>query len=197
MLTDMKQGKTVSGSDTDEKQRKIVTDREIVEFAGKIWLVLDERDGIKLVLSRDILECRPYHAVRESVTWENCDLRRWLNVEWLCNALSNEDRSKVVETIIDNPSNPKYGIAGCGKTSDKVFLLSLQEAERYFAGCPDLLRANDIAGGNGIWWYLRSPGEAVDVPASVTAGGLIDYHGTGEGADNAGGIRPAMWLKLG
>ena len=44
------------------------------------WIVLDKIDGQLLLLSADVLEARQYHHVPfEEVTWENSDLRAWMN----------------------------------------------------------------------------------------------------------------------
>lgn len=197
LLTDLQQGKNVDSRDIAAKKRQTARNFDTIEFAGQTWVVLDKCSKGTLVISRDVLEHRAYHNTLENVTWEASDLRRYLNCEWISRALSDEEKAKVTETTVENPSNPKYGIRGGSKTSDKVFLLSLQEAEHYFSENTDLLKARNAGSGEIVWWYLRSPGEAADVAASVSSGGLIDYHGTAEGVNDAtGGIRPSMWLKL-
>ncbi len=86
-----------------------------------------------------------------------------------------------------------YGIDGGSATTDRVFLLDLEEAEAYLNGT-DIIVIND-SDGNPVWWYLRSPGEAKDVAAGVTTSGAIDYHGTAVGMSEADAIRPAMWVS--
>lgn len=168
-----------------------------IEFGGHSWIVLDKHDDKILVLSRDVLGRHAYHTALEDMTWEQCSLRQYLNSAWLDRTLTESEKSKIAETSIENPSNPKYGIRGGNSTTDKVFLLSLQEAERYLGGSTELLKTKNISNGEFVWWHLRSPGEAAYVAASVTSGGLIDYHGTAaDVTDATGGIRPAMWLKL-
>lgn len=195
LLIDLQQGKRVTAHDVPTGAFKTVSVDDTIEFAGNVWLVLDRHEDKILVISRDVLEHRSYHNTLENITWETCDLRKYLNSEWLNRELSEEEARCLVGTTVKNPSNTKYGIGGGNPTFDKVFLLSLQETEHYFTGCPDLLKAGDVETGENVWWYLRSPGEAADVAASVSSGGLIDYHGTAEGVNDAtGGIRPAMWL---
>lgn len=197
LLTDLQQGKRAAARGTTERSFKTLSQDDTVEFAGNVWLVLERLEDRILILSRDVLEHRAYHNAPESVTWETCDLRSYLNRTWIDRQLSQDEAHRVVETTVNNPSNTKYGIAGGNPTSDKVFLLSLQEAEYYFTGSPDLLKARGKDTEETVWWHLRSPGEASDVAASVSSGGLIDYHGTAECVDDAtGGIRPAMWLTI-
>lgn len=197
LLNAMWQGKYIDIRSAAAEKRKKVSSECTVEFAGHSWLVLDRQDDKTLVIARDILEQQPYHNILEDITWEQCSLRRYLNSTWFDTALGGAEKAMVAETTIKNPSNSKYGIRGGNETIDKVFLLSLQEAERYLAGSAELLQAKNTGSREFQWWHLRSPGEAADVAASVTSGGLIDYHGTATNVTDAtGGVRPAMWLKL-
>lgn len=197
LLNAMWQGKYIDTRSAAAEKRKKVSSECTVEFAGHSWLVLDRQDDKTLVIARDILEQQPYHNILEDITWEQCSLRRYLNSTWFDTALGGAEKAMVAEATIKNPSNSKYGIRGGNETTDKVFLLSLQEAERYLAGSAELLQAKNTGSREFQWWHLRSPGEAADVAASVTSGGLIDYHGTATNVTDAtGGVRPAMWLKL-
>ena len=56
------------------------------------WLVLDvdEDDDKVLLLSRYALENKLYHNTKEAVCWATCDLRAWLNSEFLNAAFSSE-----------------------------------------------------------------------------------------------------------
>ena len=167
-----------------------------VEFAGVEWYVLEEQEGKMLIVSKNVLEARAYHAAGGAITWENSEIRAYLNSEFIEKTFSAQEQAKIVETTISNPSNSQYGIVGGNDTNDKVFLLSLNEAEKYMGTGVELLRGIDIKSGEVTWWHLRSPGEATDVNASVNAIGLIDYHGVFDGVkDPTGGIRPAMWIS--
>lgn len=197
LLKSVRQGEFIDTHTAAAETNVTASLKYAIEFAGQSWIVLDQQDGKTLVISRDVLEQQPYHSSPEDVTWDKCSLRRYLNGTWLDNTLNEAEKAMVVETTLENPSNPKYGIRGGNVTTDKVFLLSLQEAERYLAGSTDLLKAKNANSGEFVWWHLRSPGEAAYVAASVTSGGLIDYHGTAaDVTDATGGVRPAMWLKL-
>ncbi len=53
------------------------------------WIVLDKIDGQLLLLSADVLEARQYHHVPfEEVTWENSDLRTWMNGDFYDRAVT-------------------------------------------------------------------------------------------------------------
>lgn len=167
-----------------------------VEFGGNSWYVLDKVDGKSLLLSEKVLEMRPYNDVDEAMTWETCSLRAYLNGEFY-NSFPAEERAKIAEVTNQNRANAKYAISGGNDTVDKVFLLSLEEAELYLGGFGDITLGRTKDTNEAVWWHLRSPGEAVNVAASVTAGGMIDYHGVGDFIEvPVGGVRPAMWVEL-
>lgn len=164
------------------------------DFGGTPWLVLEKKDGKMLLLSEKLLEKRVYHGKDEPITWEKSDIRAYLNGPFL-DRFTPEERGRIAVTPVLNRSNPKYAIRGGEPTDDRVFLLSLEEAELYLNGFGGLLTATDEQ-GEACWWHLRSPGEAENVAASVTAGGMIDYHGVSDAINAAkGGVRPAMWVR--
>lgn len=168
-----------------------------VEFGGASWYVLDKKDGKTLLLSEKIIDKRAYSGAPGAVTWETSALRGYLNGEYL-NGFSAADREKICEVTNANRPNGKYAVSGGADTLDRVFLLSLEEAEVYLGGFADVLIAKTADSGAAFWWFLRSPGEAADVAACVTAGGLIDYHGVADSVETPiGGVRPAMWVELG
>ena len=197
MLTNLWSGRGVDTAASQAALCKTVREFESMDFGGISWIVLNRQENSALVLSKDILECRAYHTELADITWETSTLRKYLNGQWLESTFTPDERSRILSTNVENPSNSKYGIYGGQPTVDRVFLLSLQEAEMYLSGNPDVLQATQAERSECVWWHLRSPGEAPYVAASVSSSGLIDYHGTAEGVDDpTGGIRPAMLVAL-
>ncbi|MGI6690573.1 MAG: DUF6273 domain-containing protein [Christensenellales bacterium] len=112
------------------------------------WLVLDVQDGVTsaddriLLISQYALTYRPYHDAKEPVTWETSDLRAWLNGEFCSAVFTPEQRSHIVRTKISTPGNygvyffsdqkKQVNVSGGNDTLDDVFVLSREEAERYF-----------------------------------------------------------------
>jgi len=197
-LEDIKSGKgssrwkTDSGTAAPSKTADYFSRRQ---FGGVEWYVLDKKDGKELLFSRDILEQRHYHRPGEAVSWENSCVRQYLNSEFL-SRFTLKEQSQIVSVINENRANPRYAVSGGAKTADKVFLLSLDEAELYLGGFADILCGKTADSGRSSWWLLRSPGEAADVPACVTAAGVIDYHGNAETKEaGQAGIRPCMWVR--
>ena len=187
-----------------------------MKFGKYNWRVLDERDGKKLIITEDIIEARPYDSEFTdeydfgNLLWESCSLRQYLNGEFL-NKFTDEERGRIIETRISNPINLWYGISGGLDTHDKIFLLSLEEADKYFGGGSDYIdgRRKDLDfdadkyfdkedGGyfsnvydvdrqakyNGApaFWWLRSPGIHKASAASVFYNGGVCVFGLDIGA---------------
>ena len=98
-----------------------------------VWTVLEVyEDGSCLLLSKYGPDAKPYHEAYEDVTWESCSLRAWLNGAFLDTAFTAEERGRIMLSSVTNADNAFYGTAGGNDTEDFVYLLSLDEAERYF-----------------------------------------------------------------
>lgn len=194
LLKDMKDGTYRESPEVPEAKSSQTYSFDEVMFAGRPWYVLDRKGQDKLLLSKDIIEKRSYNDGEGSTSWEKCSLRKYLNGEFY-DAFSEKEKADIIETELLNNSNPKYATAGGNNTKDKIFLLSLDEAMLYLEGFQSILSARD-RDGNKTWWFLRSPGEAEDVAASVDANGMIDFHGVSDSLDAIiGGIRLAMWVR--
>ena len=192
-----------------------------IDFGGIQWRVLDERDGQVLLLSEYVLEHRYYHHTWHDgaywpldITWANSDIRAWLNGEFY-NRFTAEERSRIANTAVTTNPNPWFGTPGGGTTTDKIFLLSLEEVVRYFGDSGELARprtsethvqwwgfndqfdenrrARNIYGGY-TWWWLRSPGYYSNSAADVYNAGYVLVYGNH--VDHPTGVRPALWLNL-
>lgn len=96
------------------------------------WMVL-ARDGDRvLVISRYILDCVRYDEEYRRVTWETCTLRAWLNGEFLDSAFDADEQLLIPTTHVTADPNPDFAVDPGEDTEDKLFLLSIPEAEAYF-----------------------------------------------------------------
>jgi hypothetical protein len=163
----------------------------IIPFAGYDWRVLDVKDGKALLISEKVLEARPYNDEDKGITWAECTLRAYLNGDFF-NSLG-PGKARISETQTVNRNNPEYGTPGGADTSDKIFLLSIDEARAYFKDDEALL-AYDLNGA-ASWWWLRSPGSNGGGAANVIIVGFLGVRGSSVDDDN-GGVRPALWLNL-
>jgi len=110
----------------------------ILPFGSYKWRVLDVQGDEALIITEDVIEKRPYNEKYSDVTWETCELRKYLNSEFL-QKFTKEQQGQIAETTNHNPKNLWYGTPGGRDTMDKIFLLSLEEADRYFGDCGDYL----------------------------------------------------------
>ena len=167
------------------------------------WQVLEVNGDEALLLSRYGLDCKQYHHEEySSITWEDCDLRKWLNDDFLNAAFSEEEQRRIKLSEVTNDNNRQYRTPGGNNTRDRGFCLSLTEAELYFKNDSErqcrstaLAKArgtNTDNDGNCRWW-LRSPGRGQYNASYVHVDGVLEPPGCyvfGDG--NA--VRPALWL---
>ncbi len=183
------------------------------------WIVLDVQDGKALLLSKYGLETMKYNLPTDIITWENCDLRTWLNSSFVNKAFTKEEQSAIQLTEVDNSEAQGYSqwhTLGGNNTQDKVFLLSYAEANRYLdvslenknnqkARVAPTVYAlekrcyikNDYQTADGQpagWWWLRSPGYTQYTVADVLHSGSLDYNNMN---DSSAVVRPALWVDLG
>ncbi|MCL2850324.1 MAG: DUF6273 domain-containing protein [Micrococcales bacterium] len=181
-----------------------------VQLGGIYWRVLDvvrKRGGQRaLLLAARVVARAPYHRAGVEVTWERCDLRRWLNDEF-CSSLGEPVASRVVESRVRNEASWVWKTPGGNDTTDRVFLLSMQEAVEHLAGADwkvfresVVLELGDRATGTdedgaSAWWWLRSPGSTPVLAARVLDDGVLNARGYSV-SWTGGGVRPAFWLNL-
>ncbi len=97
------------------------------------WIVLAREDDRVLVISRYALDCQRYNASYDSVTWETCTLRKWLNGTFMEAAFSESERAMIPSVTVSADINPNYSTNPGNSTTDQVFLLSITEADKYFS----------------------------------------------------------------
>ena len=173
---------------TYEQDNNTSNGKEAIE-----WTVLD-KDGMSLLLvSKQALAWQQYNTSYTDVTWENCTLRKWLNGTFLNNAFSTEEQAQIQNTTVSADNNPQYSTNPGNATTDKVFLLSINEVEKYFNSnearkCAPTAYAEaqgvwtsdtykTPSGAATCWWWLRSPGSNQDEAAGVYVDGSVGEYG--------------------
>jgi uncharacterized repeat protein (TIGR02543 family) len=164
---------------------------EIIRFGERNWRVLDVEGNYAKILHESVMTFQQYNNAFANVTWETSSVRAWLNGEFF-NSFSVSDRARIRETTVLNPNNPQFGTAGGNTTTDRIFLLSIAEAQQYFNS--DAARIARSTGGVASWWWLRSPGSASNSAAVVLSNGLLSTVGTS--VSSIEGLRPALWLNI-
>ena len=175
------------------------------------WTVLD-KDGMSLLLiSKQALDCQQYNTSYTDVTWESCSLRKWMNGTFLNKAFNAEEQAQIQNTTVSADKNPEYNTNPGNATTDKVFLLSINEVEKYFNSdearkCAPTAYAKaqgaytsdsykTASGAATCWWWLRSPGSSQGSAATVNHGGSVICNGYSVIYDTDA-VRPALWINL-
>lgn len=169
------------------------------------WLVLDKQGDKILVISKYALDCQPYNAEHDPVTWGTCALRVWLNRDFYNNAFSSEEKAKIPTVTVSPDTIPDcYDIDPGSATHDRMFLLNIYEAYMYFYSDDDrkcepteYVKSKDtFTYESGCCWWLRSPGGLQYEACYVEGNGSIDEYGDFVNRDFIA-VRPAMWIDLG
>ncbi len=166
------------------------------------WLVLAKEDGRILIISKYALDCRKYSRNYLNGTWETCSLRKWLNRNFLNKAFNAGERAMIPSVTVSADENAKYNLTSPGNnTMDKVFLLSITEANKYYS--IRMCQGTDYVYAQGklikyeslgCRWWLRSPGMDSYYAAYVNSDGSISYLGACRYVDYEG-VRPALWIE--
>ena len=185
------------------------------DFETITWRVFDVQDNRAFLITEYVALMRDYHYDFVDVTWEDSEIRRWLNLVFY-HRFSEHERTQIAETYVINLDNQWFGTPGGNNTTDKIFLPSIEEVVRYFGDSGQLAnrpahataisdrynhaRLAEIAqGGWNPTWLLRSPGARQNMVATVSGGadGSISLDGWPVMYLDGVGMRPAMWICLG
>lgn len=195
---------------------------DVIQFGVYRWIVLEIKIDKALIISEKIIEKRPYHKTYAEVTWETCDLRSYLNGDFL-DKFSKEERLKIIPTQNINLDNPWYLTPGGNDTLDYIFLLDIydvcmkyfgdssrillnkREKQKYWFGTNDPNNLKRVANYNQIpyWWWIRTPGRNHKTAVYIHGNpkGIVGINGNNVlfksyPESRNGGIRPALWMKL-
>ena len=170
------------------------------------WIVIDENDRNFLLISKFCIEEQQTSSGYQ--TWETSVAREWLNGDFYNNAFTPEEKTKIITSIVVNNDNPDTGTDGGNDTSDKIFLLSIDEVNKYFASKEEriaygTLHLQKVIGENedSLGWWLRTPGQLAPsitdgqiYQSYVTENGYVATEGCSTAVYN-NGLRPAMWIS--
>lgn len=163
------------------------------------WIVL-QNDGKRVcLLTKEGIASGYLNQKYEEVSWEGSDLRKRLNSEEFTSIFNEKELSRIIE-----------------RKGELISLLSVAEAEKYFAGDEDrqlsvtdialaggcnvnnLSKANnwDMKGYRSSWWWLRGDfGKKEITSPIVTVDGEISL--SERYVNKPGGaIRPVIWVDI-
>ncbi len=166
------------------------------DFEGEMaWDVLKEQDGKLMLISTNCIAQRAYHDKKAAVTWEQSDIRKWLNETFYEQAFSQEEKAIIQKNQVANSDNDTYDTKGGRDTSDYVYLLSIDEASDYYIETSE--RMATLRDGTLVWWWLRSPGFEEHDAANIGDYGTVNKagHKVFDTDVVKGGIRPVIWVS--
>lgn len=190
------------------------------------WKVLAVEGSHALIISAKGLEAISYSEpmdveayMDKSLSWKTSYLREWLNDDFLNSAFSEEEKNTIRTSELNhNDASGKF------TTEDKVFCLSIEEAEKYFANSMAMAcSVSDYAkkglkvdqgaitsDGYGCWWLrdMTSAAKPQQQSNFMTGtynevGGISGTHGVSLAKEGKGTpvfcdylytVRPAMWI---
>ena len=164
------------------------------------WVVLDVHDGKAMVISLYALDAKPYNELSGKVTWETCSLRAWLNSEFIDTAFSEYEQERINVTAVRADRNPYNSISPGNPTNDRVYLLSAEEALRYFRKERERVcvsTAYTMSKGAGHWanYWLRTPGENLKHASIIETSGSVYSSGPYVELEFYC-VRPVMWIDI-
>ena len=184
----------------------IVND-EIVKVPIK-WQVLDVLNGFALLITDYIIKTMPYNYSWSPTNWKESNIRLWLNNDFYDIAFNDDEKKNIQYVTTENTGNYAYNINTQYQTKDNVFLLSIEEARKYYKTSEAYMSlGTQYAVREGLWisrysssvgfsvWWLRSPGRTLSSAAIVHAAGGIGFGGDGV-ATRGNGVRPCIWVKI-
>lgn len=168
------------------------------------WLILDKHSENVLLLSRYVIDCKPYNDENGETNWNSSSIRSWLNGEFLDIAFSEAEKKTIIETsvsnsISDQPQNDKWSPTSCGKTIDRVYLLSCQEYAKYLGDefVTDGTTYANKHNAKGVFWdakatqLTRSSGKNAKEVSYLYV--YLTPNSTYATIEH--GIRPALWIN--
>ena len=154
------------------------------------WRILERySDDTALLISKYCLDAMRFDS--SSNNWEKSEIRQWLNNEFYNATFKDEEENAII----------KNREASC-----KVFLLSVEDANKYFKNNEDRkveptpyakergADTNADSGGS-CWWWLRSPGGGQDLAAGVYDVGTVNSLGFYV-SDDLIAVRVALKINL-
>jgi len=163
------------------------------------WVVLEVSGNKAFLFSKYSVANMPYNRYGQSVTWETCSLRSWLNSDYILDNFSAEEQSIILKTEVDNEQ------FNYSNTFDRIYIPAETELMKYFDLFKELSMYDD-----GIEFWIRS-GESIRAfECELEKVGCTYLDGTTPREDDirvglGGGnpyveypyaVRPVMWIDI-
>ena len=134
------------------------------DYADMEWIVLRKSGNRVTLLSRYVIDSRPFHMVDEKVLWQTCDLNVWLNDAFKSTAFTTKELNLIngsitLPSISDARAMPK---------------------DLLYAEFTPFAIASGGDGGRGIWWLCDGiaprmrKGEEINCASVVQQGEILE-----------------------
>ena len=179
------------------------------------WFILDETEEAILLITRYSVDASIYNPNDLFTTWENSTAREFLNTYFYDECFSEEEKARILLTKVEPHINIEHPDVGQGvATEDYVFLLSAEEANRYFedddariAAPTPFAQLGHVREFGKYWagaytdpstgaccWRLRTAGWDNYHVCAVLEDGFIALHGDILHSPHYA-VRPCVWVK--
>lgn len=180
-----------------------------------VWRVLAIEEGEALLISEKGLDCRAYHYTNTEISWKESRIRSWLNNIFYNTSFSPEERKQILLNEVEELTGELEELTGETdeedgeeKLEDYIFLLGLEELNRYFPSIEErTCQPTEYAAQKEIdrdeytgccRWWLRSMSRYPDRAESVSPAGYVGISRNDKKPVNTDtiAVRPAMWIRL-
>lgn len=203
-------------TDTDGTQYLCKTSgTKYYKYQNIKWRVLSVGENEAFVIADQILDMRvfnePVDEDEDDTSWEECTLRTWLNDTFYIAAFTEAEQGAILETTVENTENFEQETTSGNNTTDKIYLLSMDEAVNISYGFngsmwDDGLFRENTAYSMSLWkhdwensgsspWFLRTSGSYENDVAYI----YYDNIASGSGGRASGyvyGICPVLNIDL-
>ena len=181
-----------------------------------VWRVIDRKGTKRLLISEKVLDACAFDTELKGDKWATSDLRTFLNTSFLTSAFDADEQAMIADTVNVTADNAKYVTDSGADSTDKVFVLSAAEVEKYLTlrnhGW-ELAEATVYAQNrtdvgtvydhgvsvdpdyNTAGWWLRDAGENDIYAMYVYYYGAINERGTIV-RNTYVGVRPCVWVDV-
>lgn len=182
----------------DTKPVRNTSDSERVEvtfgtFNGEPieWLVLDDVNGLKLLLSKYVLCDMEMNQEEGRCSWERSALRRWLNGEFFYESFTEAEKEKIQCITLNCFTDGTADSPLAYTTNDFVFLLAAGSFDETPLSSEEMLGVSSQSSSSELWWLLSAvDNEAYYVDVNGNIGSSTDISST-----EKHGVRPVILVR--
>lgn len=172
------------------------------------WNVVEDLWNGYVLISSEVVDCKPYNDAFWSVSWGQSSIYTWLNGYFYETAFSEEERNGIMLTELNATRNPMYGSITGEYMNANVYFVSAEDLVNPAFGYDVYVETTDakrVAGptqyavANGIYtysdgncrWWTRTSGVEDIYTVYVNNDGTVGCDGIFVNTNNIG-VRPVI-----